>query len=168
MTRIRLGVLTALLLLAGNASNAAPMGYNISWQGSNQYSMAGMFSFVDSGQNVVSAHDLTSFMIEGFRKGQSIGSYAGNPGLFLYHPGSGHINPLLQGWNFRQSSVGFGCLLTGCGLTNNDRILWKSIAFGSKISVTPKMAEAALPEPATLGVLLAGLAAFGLRRRARS
>ena len=65
-------------------------------------------------------------------------------------------------------SMGYACILTGCGMTKDERILFKSIAIGEPIKVTPKMAEVELPEPATLGIVLAGLAAFGLRRRARN
>ena len=168
MTTLRLGLITAALLVLTSTANAAPMGYNISWHGSHGYSLTGMFSYQDTGQDWVGAHDLTSFMIEGFRRGESIGSYSGQPGVFLYQAGASHLNPLLQGWNFRGPAVGFGCLLTGCGMTKDERILWKSIAFGSGINVTPKLAQAALPEPATFGLVLAGLAAFGFRRRARS
>ena len=167
MKNARLLIVSLALLLLSATVSAAPMGYNIAWNGSNGYSLAGMFSYTDSGQRHVTAADLTSFMIEGFRKGESIGAWSGNPGAFLYRAGSNHLNPFLQAWNMSGPGVGFGCLFIGCGLANDSDIIWKSAAFGG-LSVTPKTAQAALPEPATLGLIFAGLAAFGLRRRLRS
>ena len=168
MKTLRLALVAAMLLLVGHTAGAAPMGYNVAWQGSSGYSLSGMFSYEDTGQQTVRARDLTSFMIEGFRGGDSIGSFSGRPGLFFYSAGASHMNPLLQAWNTGGPAVGFGCLLTGCGMSHDQRMLWHSITGGTTISVTPKLAQEALPEPATLGLILAGLAAFGLRRRARA
>jgi hypothetical protein len=167
MKNARLVTISLALLLLSATVSAAPMGYNVAWQGSKGYSLAGMFSYEDSGQRLVKAGDLTSFMIEGFRRGESIGSWSGNPGAFFYSAGSSHLNPFLQAWNLKGPGVGFGCLFIGCGLKNDSGIIWRSASFGG-LSVTPKTAQAALPEPATLGLIFAGLAAFGLRRRLRS
>ncbi len=141
---------------------AGPMSYNVSWSGSNGYSLAGMFSYQDDGQRRVRVGDLLSFMIEGFKNGNSMGVWSGQPDFFLFKPSDLRVTSLGQNWNLGGDGVGFGCLFTGCGLSKDGSIKWKSVSLFSKIGVTPK--SVALSEPAGLALILAGLAAFGLRR----
>lgn len=168
MTTIRMIAIGLAAGLVSFGASAAPMGYNIAWSGSSGYSLAGMFSYEDTGQRVLRQSDLSSFMIEGFRNGRSIGSWSGTPELFVYRAGSSKLDNLLQGWNAKSAGVGFGCLLTGCGLTKDHRIVWRSLTGLTPVEVSPKTAQVALSEPASLALLLAGLAAFGLRRRAKA
>ncbi len=162
MKTIRKIGLAMLLSLVASTVMAGPMSYNLSWSGSNGYSLTGMFSYQDNGQSLVGAGDLLSFMIEGVKNGSSMGVWSGQPDFFLFKPSDLRLSSLGQNWNLLGDGVGFGCLLTGCGLSHDGRIEWRSLSMLSKIGVSPK--SVALSEPAGLALILAGLTAFGLRR----
>jgi hypothetical protein len=149
------------------------MGY--AWHGSSGYSIAGMFDYQDYGQHVVTENDLTSFVFEAFHNGSSMGGFngAGYISTFLYENGADYVSTLWQNWNYGGASMGFGCAVGFCALTENGQYIaasktgWGLFVKPSHIAAEPKPGTVALPEPATLGLLLAGLAAFGLRRRVR-
>lgn len=156
----------AALGTCAGAVQAGPVGYNIAWSGSNGYSMTGMFAYHDSGERFVTGHDLTQFMIEGWRSGSSLGSWSGTPELFVFDSGRQRISALLQAWNVGGNDLSFGCALTVCAMGVDGNLIKRSAKAFSHIAVTPRE-MAALSEPLPIVAVLAGLGAlfFGLRRR---
>lgn len=156
----------ALVGFAASAQ-AGPVGYNIAWSGSHGYSMTGMFAYHDAGERYVTGHDLTQFLIEGWRNGSTIGSWNGTPELFIFDSGRQRISTLLQSWNVGGEDLSFGCALTVCAMGVDGGFAKRSAAAFSHIAVTPRE-MAALSEPLPIVAILAGLLAmfFGFRRRA--
>ncbi|MGI9330805.1 MAG: hypothetical protein ACR2QB_08785, partial [Gammaproteobacteria bacterium] len=139
--------------------------------GKRGYSLAGMFSFVQPDSRYVTSSDLTGFMIEGFRRGNSIGTFSGTPELFKFDTKKTRISSLLQSWNLGGQGVNFGCILSLCGIGTDGDIIKRSATFFTRIDVSPKTIEGGsggqgLSAPTGILALLAGLTAFAFRRRA--
>jgi len=161
------GIALSLMLLSLSAQ-ALPQAYNISWSGNGGYSLAGMFTYDQSGSG------LGSFMMEGFSGSNSLGVFNGTPELFMFDSASGSLTSLLQGWNVSSGQgPSFGCFLTVCGLGIDGSAIKDSITFLTHIDVSPKTIEGGaggqgLSAPTGILALLVGLMAFAFRRRASS
>jgi len=167
MKKLHAGLIAISLVLLSTTVSAAPMGYHMSWEGKRGYSLAGMFSHSGSPVVVKPGHLLT-FGFEAFHRGEKIGEWSGAPDVFRYIAGASFIDTIYQEWNHKGDKIGFACYFTKCGLSVNNEWIGASKKWLSNIAVTPKNMEVALPEPASLALILAGLAAFGFRRVVRT
>ena len=164
-------------------ANAAPVNYQISWEGNSGYEMRGGFSFDQSlhGTGVIHADALESFYIEGYLNGQIIGSwnYFTNPptGTFnfnfdtytdqfltggLSHSGTG------QDWN--TPSGGSDCDSFGFGSGSVAQAICVDGAFSSDSylylpgSTLVAVLTVPIPVPAGIYLFLSGLVGLGLMR----
>ncbi len=183
--KLSLGVLTGLLAM-GLTLSAHAISFNITWTGSNGYTMTGMFGYSDSFINTGSQTGaiLDFLMIEGFLNNVSIGTFSGtstaeqrndaDPFNFNFDTttetfieGGSAFSSTGQSWNTGftvgtdQPSFGFRSSSSKQRLFNPGEIVPSRIATDSNLQASP------IPEPSTmllLGSGLAGLVAWRMRR----
>jgi hypothetical protein len=158
-----------------SSASAALKSYDISWIGANNYSLSGQFTFDDAtAGTAVDQTELTSFFIEGFLNGTSLGTYSGPVYNFNFDTVTGTLGGEYRGasnsrdgqiWN---SSIG-GSTVSGIGFGSGlyAQILYlNGVSFlgsrieledtGSRLTATPS----AVPLPAAAWMFIAGLAAL--------
>lgn len=170
---IALGVTFAMM---GSAS-AALKSYDISWIGAGNYSLSGQFTFDDAtAGTAVDETEVTSFFIEGFLNGTSLGTYSGSLYNFSFNTVTG-----LLGGGFGGSSTGSngqiwnvpvgGSTAVGIGFASGN--YWQSLYLNgvrfldSKLDLeqnasglTATLTPSAVPLPAAAWMFIAGLAAL--------
>ena len=159
--RTMFGAMLLLGLAAGQA-DASTVAYDISWTGSNSYSLTGSFSFDDAlAGSLVEKNELISFSIEGFQGTASLGTFNGTPFYFNFDA----VNEVFpagarQIWNLFGLGIGFASeqdqLLLFDGLNVSD-----SRIFGPLSTLLATPAVSPVPVPAALPLLASALGAFG-------
>jgi len=164
-------------MMVGSA-NAALKSYDISWIGPNNYSLSGQFTFDDAtAGSDVDQTELTSFFIEGFLNGNSLGSYSGPVHTFNFNADTGVLSSN-QVWNMTiwgstATGFGFGSGRYAQGIVQDGEIYQDSrlelAQFGNALTAT--ITPSVVPLPAAAWMFIAGLAAlFGgkwrLKRKA--
>ena len=168
---MRLLVAMTLALLSFSA-NAAPVSFDISWFGPNNYSMTGSFSFDDSllGIGTIDETDVVSMSLEAFENGVSLGSTSISPRnlnfdtiteTFIVTDLS--LGPMGQSWNTDGSGIGFASgrraeLLYVDGEFIPDSRLDKPL---SGLTAT----RSVVPIPAAIWFFASALTGLGLMRR---
>lgn len=169
-----LRVILVVLLVCPAFGNAAVIDYSLIWSGSNDYSLAGSFSYddIDAVDGAIRDTEVISLTLEGFLSGVSQGVTAVNTARpnfnFNFDTSSGQFflgglgsGPFGQNWNYRGNGIGFSA---GGGAS--------TMSIGSQfVGFTPNPSNltatrVTVPVPTSLSLLLlAGLAAV---RRVRS
>ena len=185
------GILAAALMSMFPAISHA-ISFDISWTGSANFTMTGMFSYNDGLINTgaIDETDIDTFMIEGFENGSSIGSWNLADGLGagaqafnfnfnttteIFIVGNNTNTQTGQGWNFPvnfavgASGFGFGSGSGGQSLTV-DGISKGFIAINEPTLTATRKSTAPIPEPSTLllfGTGILGLLGYASRRKRR-
>ncbi|MEM9217716.1 MAG: PEP-CTERM sorting domain-containing protein [Cyanobacteria bacterium P01_F01_bin.150] len=177
----------AIAISAGVAgtAQAAIVGYDISWTGSNGYTLEGMFGFDDSllGTGAIDETSLSSFTIEGFQNGSSIGSFDLSDGLASSSPFNFNFDTISetfiiggdsdsitgQSWNFFGNPFGFGSGSAGQAIRLNNSFVSFVGANDSTLIATRKDSDfsdvSAVPEPLTVIGTLAAIGIGGAMKR---
>ncbi len=175
LQQLSLGLLTCMLTL-GLTLSAQAIEFNISWTGSNNYTMTGMFGYNDSLINTgaIDGSDIDFLMIEGFLNGGSIGTWDLADGLgvgayvfnfnfdtdtetFLVGGNSAGLSG--QAWNiFANPGFGFGSGNTNQAFTQNGGVIVPSLLpISQSTLVATQKGTAPIPEPSTMLLLGTGL-----------
>ena len=195
LKNIMLGFVATILIVAANAGSAHAIAFNFDWTGSDGYSMDGMFSYDDSliGTGATDETDLTTFMIELYLNGESLGTWdffadglipdslpmnfnfdASSESFLVGGPAAGTSG---QTWNTSGNcSPGFG-FQSGSGSQLLCIDGFPGGPFGGPIEISQSTLTAIrkdlspvvpAPEPSTLSLVATGLALLGFmgwRRR---
>ncbi len=170
---IALGVSLAMM----GSANAALKSYDISWVGSNNYSMTGNFSFdAATAGPVVDETELSSFFIQGFHNGNSVGSHSSAVENFNFDATTGNFlvggsstSDTGQRWNSGGTGFGFSSRRYSQGFTFDGSFYSvTSINIGYVDSTLEASSLSTVPLPAALPLYAAGMAVlgfFGYRRK---
>ena len=166
-------------------NTASAVTYQLSWIGSNGYTLAGLFSYDDSfiDTGIVDETVLNTFMIEGFHNGASLGSWNFMDESYL---ADGSLNPLEFNFNFNSTTDQFivgntGQSLkgqswnrraTGLGFESGDNhqtLTLDGMALGSEAWINTAdstLTATVVPVPAAIYLFASGLLGlFGISRR---
>jgi len=168
-------------LVVPNAAKAVT--YDISWTGSNGYSLTGSFSFDDSLTGIIRDYAVDTFMIEGFHNGESLGTWNLTDGTDGPHPFNFNFDVAKaefiigglsdsnrgQAWNRRATGLGFESgnnhqviTLNGIALdenwdpVNNSQISVYSSTLIATLAV-PTGGSAVVPVPGALILFASGM-----------
>jgi hypothetical protein len=179
---IRTTSLTILLFTLACVSvppSARAIGFDISWTGSNGYTMSGMFSYDDSliGTGAIDETDLDTLMIEVFLNAASQGTWDladGSGGQLSFNFNAttevfvigGDVGTTSgQVWNHTANpGVGFISGNAGQLISVNGAQIGFIAVGSSTLTATRKV----VPEPSPLAFLLSGLGALAFAARQRT
>ncbi len=165
-----------LLVISINA-HAVPIEFEFDWQGENEYSLNGTFSFDDSllGTGVITQDSLLSFSMAGFLDGGLLGTFDGIPesllfdtvGLFFPVGVNADGSRNLQQWNFRGAGINFLSARFSQALGLDGVLIFES-GFRVESGLTradSRLTVSRVPEPGTLTLLGLGLLGLSIARR---
>ena len=173
-------IIAAVAVALAGTVPAVAATFDISWEGSGGYSLAGQFSFSDSllGTGAIDENDIDALSFTVFLSGIAQGSVSCPPSTcgssFNFNFDTTSLQFLTVGnsassdgqlWNYLTSPVGFGSGSFFEGVTIGSSPIDESRISSSESTLTAT-AVTAVPLPAGLPLLLAGIAGLaGLRMR---
>ena len=164
------------LVISINA-HAVPIEFEFDWQGENEYSLNGTFSFDDSflGTGVITQDSLLSFSMAGFLDGGLLGTFDGIPesllfdtvGLFFPVGTNPDGSRNRQVWNFSGVGINFLSARFSQGLGVDGVPIFESIfrVDSGLTRANSRLTVSRVPEPGTLTLLGLGLLGLSIARR---